>query len=558
MERHDAARQPAAVARLDRLGSAAARRGGVPAGQRASSSAGSCIHGTQCGLRPTVDTLPCLRNARSRRRRARRRRSPSGCAGRSRGPTTPSSTRPIATARRWAASSSSTRASSSTIPTARRSWPRSAGTVVYAGRAEAGRAHRRHPARHHRHRRREALPALFDLLPQLLAGREGGRRGATGQVISRVGNTGRATNDHLHLELCSVAHRFDRRDRGLAAAISAVHHQPRALARAAAGHGHRRRAGVRRVAAPPVPQARIYGIVQARPERDPVLLRRDLRRQGALPPALRRALRGERRAGRHLRRRHRRSTGRRSSAQVTVEAGQADAGWCSSPDVHRAHRPSAVPRRSRRTVPRAASRSRRGPLGADRTSWDVRCATACSGWRTASSTSGGAPTASGRRRAHGRGASRRSRDCSGPGRLSGAGRRPGGAGGRSRRSCPGVAPRGGESARRRARTADGVSVVRGAMASAQVALDARCGAGRAVRRRSALGARSGAGGAAGAANRGRGSRIRLRRPIELMASAGGVWVATPGGDAAAQLVWARRTAPRSPSGGAPPRCAAGP
>ena len=70
--------------------------------------------------------------------RTARRRSRPGFAGPSRSPITASSTRRTATARPWAATSSSTRVSSSTIPTGRRSIAIGSGTVVYAGPAEAG------------------------------------------------------------------------------------------------------------------------------------------------------------------------------------------------------------------------------------------------------------------------------------------------------------------------------------------------------------------------------------------------------------------------------------
>ena len=73
-----------------------------------------------------------------------------------------------------------------------------------------------------------------------------GQRVNTGDVICEVGNTGRATNDHLHLEVhaaptdrCPVDCRF-------AAALPGVHDQSRALDPAAARHRHRRGAGARR------------------------------------------------------------------------------------------------------------------------------------------------------------------------------------------------------------------------------------------------------------------------------------------------------------------------
>ena len=92
----------------------------------------------------------------------------------------------------------------------------------------------------------KSLPALFHLLPQLVAGREGGRAGQdrTGDRPSRQHRPGHQRSPSPRAG--RVAHRLDRRDRRLAAALPAVHRQSRALDRAAAGHRHRGGPGVRR------------------------------------------------------------------------------------------------------------------------------------------------------------------------------------------------------------------------------------------------------------------------------------------------------------------------
>lgn len=160
-------------------------------------------HGTRCGLRPVTDTLPCLRP----------RSAPEGNAPKA--PLTAWLRRPIA--RGDNAFIDQTYRYGSTMggffqqhqgvefnnPDGTPVMAALGGRVVYAGPAEAGAKTIaiRHDTTVATNGKRVRLYSIYYHNSSLAVGV--GSRVATGQVISRVGNTGRATNDHLHLELAA-------------------------------------------------------------------------------------------------------------------------------------------------------------------------------------------------------------------------------------------------------------------------------------------------------------------------------------------------------------------
>jgi murein DD-endopeptidase MepM/ murein hydrolase activator NlpD len=158
------------------------------------------IKGTQCGLRPNSDTLPCLK--------------PAGPAAEApRAPLTTWFKRPIALTDN--AFIDQTYRYGSTMggnfqqhqgvefnnPDGTPVYAIGAGTVVYAGRAEQGAltVTIRHDTPVSANGRRYRVYSTYYHNSSLAV--KVGRKVAKGTLISRVGNTGRATNDHLHLEI---------------------------------------------------------------------------------------------------------------------------------------------------------------------------------------------------------------------------------------------------------------------------------------------------------------------------------------------------------------------
>jgi murein DD-endopeptidase MepM/ murein hydrolase activator NlpD len=158
------------------------------------------IRGTQCGLRPSADTLPCIRQ-------------PGAPAELPRTPLTNWFRRPIALTDnsfidqtyRYGSTMGGNFQQHQGVefnnPDGTPVLAIGSGTVVYAGPAEAGAltVTIRHDtsvvAKGKRYRLFSTYYHNSTLNVKL------GRRVARGAVIARVGNTGRATNDHLHLEI---------------------------------------------------------------------------------------------------------------------------------------------------------------------------------------------------------------------------------------------------------------------------------------------------------------------------------------------------------------------
>ncbi|MGH7528362.1 MAG: peptidoglycan DD-metalloendopeptidase family protein [Gemmatimonadales bacterium] len=220
--------------------------------------------GTACGLRPATDTLPCLRGS-----------APAAAAPKA--PRTAWLRRPINRGDNWHIDQ--TYRYGSTMggnfqqhqgiefnnPDGTPVMAAAAGRVVYAGPAEEGAltVSIRHDTTIVAGGRRFRLYSTYFHNTSLAV--KLGARVTAGQVISRVGNTGRATNDHLHFELAasptdSIAAIVDSTQR-----FPPYTTNPELWLQPLPGTGII--AGqVLDGSGAPIPQARVYGI----PKRDPI------------------------------------------------------------------------------------------------------------------------------------------------------------------------------------------------------------------------------------------------------------------------------------------------
>ena len=222
------------------------------------------FRGTRCGLRLSTDTLPCLRQA-----------APS--AGAPREPLTAWLQRPIARTNnpyidqtyRYGSTMGGFFQQHQGVefnnPDGTPVMATLGGNVVYAGPAEAGArtVAIRHDTTVTASGQRFRLYSIYMHNSSLAV--KVGDRVRTGQVISRVGNTGRATNDHLHLELAasptdSIGAIVDSLQRFPPYTVNPeLWLEPLPGTGTVAGQ-------VLDAAGAPVPQARIYGLAK----RDPI------------------------------------------------------------------------------------------------------------------------------------------------------------------------------------------------------------------------------------------------------------------------------------------------
>jgi murein DD-endopeptidase MepM/ murein hydrolase activator NlpD len=161
------------------------------------------IRGTQCGLRPNTDTLPCLRQAGEP-------------AEPPRSPLTTWFRRPIALTDnpfidqtyRYGSTMGGNFQQHQGVefnnPDGTPVLAIGSGTVVYAGPAEAGAltVSIRHDSTFTAHGKRYRIFSTYYHNSALSV--KVGRKVVKGAAIARVGNTGRATNDHLHLEISAA------------------------------------------------------------------------------------------------------------------------------------------------------------------------------------------------------------------------------------------------------------------------------------------------------------------------------------------------------------------
>ncbi len=204
------------------------------------------FRGTPCGLRPTVDTLPCLRNTAKD-------------AGPPREPLTIWMNRPISTTDnpyidqtyRYGSTMGGFFQQHQGVefnnPDGTPVMAALGGTVVYAGPAEEGAltVSIRHDSTVTADGKRYRLYSTYYHNSSLAVkvGRQGSHR--TGHLPSRQHRTRDQRSPAFRAG--DLADRLDRRDRRFPPALSALHHEPRALAPAAPQHRDHRGAGVRRL-----------------------------------------------------------------------------------------------------------------------------------------------------------------------------------------------------------------------------------------------------------------------------------------------------------------------
>jgi murein DD-endopeptidase MepM/ murein hydrolase activator NlpD len=225
------------------------------------------IGGTRCGLRPVTDTLPCLRQ----------RGAP---ADPPRAPLTTWFRRPIAPTDnsfidqtyRYGSTMGGTFQQHQGVefnnPDGTPVYAIGSGTVVYAGKAEQGAltATIRHDTTVTAQGKRYRVYSTYYHNSALKV--KVGQKVRKGTVISLVGNTGRATNDHLHLEISASP------TDSLGAIVDSLQRfppyttNPELWIEPVAGTGII--AGqVFDGSGNPVPQARIYGIIKPNPPETP-------------------------------------------------------------------------------------------------------------------------------------------------------------------------------------------------------------------------------------------------------------------------------------------------
>jgi murein DD-endopeptidase MepM/ murein hydrolase activator NlpD len=225
------------------------------------------IRGTQCGLRPVADTLPCLRQA-----------APAADTPKTpltiwfRRPIAPTDNSFIDQTYRYGSTMGGNFQQHQGVefnnPDGTPVYAIGSGRVVYAGPAEQGaltvtiRHDTTVTARGKRYRLFSSYYHNIALRAKL------GQRVARGALIARVGNTGRATNDHLHLEISASP------TDSIGAAIDSLQRfppyttNPELWIEPITGTGII--AGqVLDGGGSPIPQARVYGIVKPEPAETP-------------------------------------------------------------------------------------------------------------------------------------------------------------------------------------------------------------------------------------------------------------------------------------------------